>query len=76
MGLTLEGARVRRLTPKECERLMSWPDEWTAHGDYGDDTLSFRTAFISDTQRYKMCGNGVVSAVVAEIVKELLPPRD
>ena len=20
---------VRRLTPRECERLMGWPDDWT-----------------------------------------------
>lgn len=56
--------RIRRLTPTECERLMSWPDDWTKFGDYGDGPKE-----ISDTQRYKMCGNGVVSDVVAEIVR-------
>ncbi len=39
---------VRRLTPTECERLMSWPDG--------------HTAGFADSTRYKMCGNGVVSA--------------
>jgi len=63
----LEDARIRRLTPTECERLMSWPDDWTKFGDYGDGPKE-----ISDTQRYKMCGNGVVSAVVCEVVKEHL----
>jgi hypothetical protein len=24
-----QDAMVRRLTPTECERLMSWPDGWT-----------------------------------------------
>lgn len=59
--------RIRRLTPRECERLMSWPDDWTALGDYGDGPVS-----ISDTQRYKMCGNGVVSKVVQQVVEKLL----
>lgn len=43
----LHNQRVRRLTPLECERLMGLEDEWTGVG-------------ISDTQRYKLCGNGVV----------------
>jgi DNA (cytosine-5)-methyltransferase 1 len=43
----LHNKRVRRLTPLECERLMGLEDEWTGVG-------------ISDTQRYKLCGNGVV----------------
>lgn len=58
--------RIRRLTPRECERLMSWPDDWTEFGAYDNGHVC---APISDTQRYKMCGNGVVSAVVAEVVK-------
>jgi DNA (cytosine-5)-methyltransferase 1 len=53
------GLRIRRLTPTECERLMSWPDNWTQEPN------------ISDTQRYKMCGNGVVSEVVKNIVERL-----
>lgn len=57
--------RIRRLTPLECERLMSWPDTWTAVGtdEKGSDF------FVSDSQRYKMCGNGVVSKVVEEVVR-------
>lgn len=53
-----EESRIRRLTPLECERLMGFPDGWTD--------------IVSDTQRYKTLGNGVVSNVVAEIVKKLL----
>lgn len=60
-----DGIRIRRLTPTECERLMSWPDDWTKYGDYGDGVVKE----ISDTQRYKMCGNGVVSKVVEEVIK-------
>ena len=53
-----EDARIRRLTPTECERLMGLPDGWTEG--------------VSDTQRYKLCGNGVVVNVVEEIIKRLL----
>ena len=53
-----QGARIRRLTPLECERLQGFPDGWTEG--------------ISDTQRYKCCGNAVTVNVVREIVKRLL----
>ena len=49
--------KIRRLTPTECERLMGLPDGWTEG--------------VSDTQRYKLCGNGVVVNVVEEIIKRL-----
>lgn len=49
--------KIRRLTPLECERLMGYPDNWTEG--------------LSDTQRYKTLGNGIVSNVVAEVVKRL-----
>jgi site-specific DNA-cytosine methylase len=49
---------VRRLTPLECERLMGWPDDWTAGQ--------------SDTHRYKQCGNGVASPVAQWIAQQLL----
>ncbi len=50
-------SRIRRLTPKECERLQGFPDDWTA----GE----------SDTQRYKMCGNAVTVNVIEAIFKYL-----
>lgn len=53
-----DGMRIRRLTPTECERLMGLPDGWTDG--------------VSDTQRYKLCGNGVVVNVVEEIIKRLI----
>ena len=53
---------IRRLTPVECERLQGFPDNWTANG---------ATAPISDTQRYKMCGNAVTVDVVAEVAKNI-----
>lgn len=57
-----DGVKIRRLTPREAERLMGLPDNWTAEGTEGK---------ISDTQRYKLCGNGVVVNVVKEIIKKL-----
>lgn len=57
---------VRRLTPWECERLMSWPsgerDGWTAVD--GDKT--------PDTRRYAACGNGVVSNVAEWIGRRIV----
>ena len=60
----IKDVRIRRLTPIECERLMSWPDDWTRWGIIDGEKKE-----MSDTQRYKMCGNGVVSKVVEEIYK-------
>lgn len=55
---------VRRLTPRECERLMGWPDDWTRYDATG--------RAVADRWRYRMCGNGVV-APVAEWVGRILP---
>lgn len=51
----MEEMRIRRLTPTECERLMGLEDGWTAKG-----IIDGKEVDISDTQRYKLCGNGVV----------------
>lgn len=60
--------RIRKLTPTECCRLMSWPDD---HNKFGDDDGVIKQ--ISDTQRYKMCGNGIVSEVSKMVVHSFLP---
>ena len=60
------GLVVRRLTPLECERLMGWPDNHTAIGTNGA---------VSDTNRYKMCGNGVASPVAAWLGKHIMRTR-
>lgn len=62
----LEDMRIRRLTPTECERLMGLEDGWTAKG-----IIDGKEVDISDTQRYKMCGNGVVVNCVDYIYKLL-----
>jgi DNA (cytosine-5)-methyltransferase 1 len=70
-GLQISAVQVgrpRRLTPLECERLMSWPDGWTAHGVREDGTQYA----LSDTARYRLCGNGVGSVVAAWIARRLV----
>ena len=47
----------RKLTPLECERLQTVPDNYTNH--------------VSNTQRYKMLGNGFTVDVIAHILKGL-----
>ena len=61
-----DGMKIRRLTPTECERLMGLPDDWTSKGDFDGEIKE-----ISDTQRYKLCGNGVVVNVVEYIIDKL-----
>lgn len=48
---------VRKLTPIECERLQTVPDNYTN--------------YVSDTQRYKMLGNGWTVDVIVHIFKHL-----
>lgn len=59
--------RPRRLTPLECERLMGWPDRHTAQGIREDGTAYA----LSDTARYRLCGNGVGTPVAAWIGRRL-----
>lgn len=49
---------MRYITPIECERAQTVPDNYTNH--------------VSDTQRYKMLGNGWTVDVIAHIFKGLL----
>ena len=58
------GTRIRRLTPKERERLQGFPDNWTALDQDGQP--------ISDTQRYKMCGNAVTTNVIQAVMEGLI----
>jgi site-specific DNA-cytosine methylase len=52
-----EGLTWRKLTPIECERLQTVPDNYTEG--------------VSNTQRYKMLGNGWTVDVIAHILKGL-----
>lgn len=51
--------RPRRLTPRECARLMGFPDE-------------FRIP-VSDTQAYRQFGNSVVMPVIREVARLMVP---
>lgn len=51
------GVLYRKLTPIECERLQTLPDNWTD--------------CVSNTQRYKMIGNGWTIDVIAHILKHI-----
>lgn len=57
--------RVRRLTPRECERLQGFPDDWTRYGAGG-------VGEISDSARYRMIGNAVAVPVVEWITERIL----
>lgn len=59
--------RIRRLTPIECERLQGFPDDHTAYGNYDGEVKP-----MSNTQRYKQCGNAVTVDVVAAVAKNCL----
>ncbi len=52
-----EGHTYRKLTPMECERLQTVPDNYTAH--------------VSNTQRYKMLGNGFTIEVIKHILSNM-----
>ena len=54
--------RIRKLTPRECFRLMGMRD---------DDIDKIQAAGISNTQQYKMAGNSIVVDVLEAIFKNL-----
>jgi DNA (cytosine-5)-methyltransferase 1 len=62
-----EDFRIRKLTPRECERLMGLEDDHTRWGLEDN-----RIVELSNTQRYKLCGNGVIPQVVEEIMWRLI----
>lgn len=51
-----DGVTYRKLTPTECERLQGYPDGYTEG--------------VSNTQRYKQCGNGWTLPVIEHIFSE------
>ena len=55
--MRFENLSWRKLTPLECERLQTVPDNYTNH--------------VSNTQRYKMLGNGWTVDVIAHILNNM-----
>ena len=58
--------RIRKLTPKECWRLMGFTDE---------DIEKAQAVGISNSQLYKQAGNSIVVPVLEEILRNLLCKR-
>jgi DNA (cytosine-5)-methyltransferase 1 len=52
-----DGQKIRRLTPRECFRLMDFPDTFTWP--------------VSDSQAYKQAGNSIVVNVIYKILKNM-----
>ena len=57
-----EAFKIRKLTPRECFRLM---------GLHDDDIDKIQATGISNTQQYKMAGNSIVVDVLEAIFKNL-----
>lgn len=57
------GKNPRRLTPRECARLMGFDSK-------GSAPVSIP---VSDTQAYRQFGNSVVVPIVAAIAREMIP---
>jgi DNA (cytosine-5)-methyltransferase 1 len=57
MAAVSDGFKIRRLTPRECFRLMDFPDTFTWK--------------VSDSQAYKQAGNSIVVNVLYKILKQL-----
>jgi DNA (cytosine-5)-methyltransferase 1 len=58
-GAVLHSMAIRRLTPKECERLQGFPDDWTK--------IPYRNKEADqcpDGPRYKACGNSMAVPVM------------
>ena len=62
-NLAAAGQAVRRLTPRECERLQGFPDDWTRWLADGAEQ--------SDSARYRELGNAVAVPVAAWITGRL-----
>lgn len=49
----------RRLSPRECARLMGYPDE-------------YRLDQVSDVQAYRQCGNSVVVPLITSVTEQII----
>jgi DNA (cytosine-5)-methyltransferase 1 len=73
MQAIMRGTAVRRLTPRECERLQGFPDDYTL--------IPYRGKTMADGPRYKMLGNSMAVPVMQwigariDLVDALLAPE-
>ena len=61
-----ENGIVRKLTPRECMRLMGWKDE----------QIDKQEEVVSKTQCYKQAGNGIVIQVLEKIFSNLIVDKN
>ncbi|MBR6032996.1 MAG: DNA (cytosine-5-)-methyltransferase [Bacteroidaceae bacterium] len=54
-----EGKNPRRLSPRECARLMGYPDSYILDA-------------VSDVQAYRQCGNSVIVPLISAVSKQLV----
>lgn len=54
-----DGMNPRRLSPRECARLMGYPD-------------NYRLNQVSDVQAYRQCGNSVVVPLITAVSEQLV----
>lgn len=54
-----EGVNPRKLTPKECSRLMGYPENFIMNA-------------VSDVQAYRQCGNSVVVPLITAVAEQLV----
>lgn len=62
-GIVMDDFRIRKLTPKECWRLMGFDDE---------DFEKAKAAGTSNSQLYKQAGNSIVVNVLEGVLRNLL----
>lgn len=58
--------RIRKLTPKECWRLM----------DFSDEDFEKAAMVNSNTQLYKQAGNSIVQNVLVAIFGQMIPGKE
>lgn len=54
-----KGVNPRRLTPRECARLMGYPDEYILN-------------VVSEVQAYRQCGNSVIVPLITAVAEQLV----
>ncbi|MEE3416464.1 MAG: DNA (cytosine-5-)-methyltransferase [Prevotella sp.] len=54
-----KGKNPRRLSPRECARLMGYPD-------------SYRIDRVSDVQAYRQCGNSVIVPLITAVSEQII----
>ena len=54
-----EGTNPRRLTPRECARLMGYPDEYIINA-------------VSEVPPYRQCGNSVIVPLITAVAEQLV----